>query len=227
MQILRRDRYRDLFTIHLPSLGTLEGRQADVNVVRSFLSQQLNKGKDVLLVGNSYGGTVIGEAVKDFISFSSVSTTPTPPGKGRILGLIFLSGYIPYITEVTQPQTRPDIKTVSPSFFRFNETGRVFWDNDLENYPPSKTFYNLLSAKDAQFWSSRLDFSAFAALNATATYIPYTGDFKCVYAVGLQDNSIPPAFAYTFINQVRTVPRSPSCQLSSFPRCNRMLTDTL
>jgi hypothetical protein len=120
---------------------------------------------------------------------------------GRIISLIYLAGYIPTIEEVLKPETKQDIRNVSPALFNYyGNTGEVTSDGD-QYLPPPKAFYSLLLAEEADYWTSRLKFSSFDALNATATYIPYTGDFKVVYVVASQDNSIPPAWAQSFINQ--------------------------
>lgn len=58
-----------------------------------------------------------------------------------------------------------------------------------------------MSQKEADYWTTKLDFSSFDALNATATYIPYAGDFKVVYVIGSQDICVPPVWAQTFIDQ--------------------------
>jgi pimeloyl-ACP methyl ester carboxylesterase len=208
---LRMDNYHDLTAIDLSSVGSLAGRDADVAAVRHILIQRLENGKDVLLVGNSYGATVIGEAVKGLQKDTASTPNHTPSDvsnhspngsrRGRILGLMFISGYMPYITEVTQPESKPNIRVVSPSFFRFTDGGKVYWDNDLVNFPPEKTFYNALNPREQKIWVKRLKFSSFKALAANATYIPYTGDFKCTYVIGERDNSVPPAFAQTYIDQ--------------------------
>lgn len=114
---------------------------------------------------------------------------------------MYLAGYIPTIQEVEHPGSRPDIHSVSPPLFNYHDdTGKVTADGDPD-LPPPKAFYNLLPAKEADFWTTKLDFSSFDALNATATYIPYTGDFTVVYVIGSQDNSVPPQWAQSFIDQ--------------------------
>lgn len=73
------------------------------------------------------------------------------------------------------------------SIFRFDDAaGKVYGDA----IPPQELFYNLLYAKEATYWSERLSFSSFAALNATATYIPYSGDFQVVYVICRQDRAV-------------------------------------
>ena len=61
--------YEHINAIDLPSNGynvvDVE-RTADVNVVVHLLEARLQAGEDVILVGNSYGATVIMEAVKNF-----------------------------------------------------------------------------------------------------------------------------------------------------------------
>ncbi|KAL5395877.1 hypothetical protein PMIN06_004353 [Paraphaeosphaeria minitans] len=196
--------YKFLDPVALPSVGHVVGRQSDIDAVKSVLYQHLNAGRDVVLVGNSYGCTVIGEAVEGAPGYSDSSSSALVAGakaRGRIISLIYLSGYIPTIQEVNHPETKLDIHSVSPALFKYNDdTGEVTSDGD-KDLPPQKAFYNLLPPKEADYWTSKLSFSSFDALNATATYIPYAGDFEVVYVVGKQDNSVPPAWAQTFIDQ--------------------------
>jgi pimeloyl-ACP methyl ester carboxylesterase len=216
---LRQKNYSRLFAIDLPSVGSSAGRVEDVGAVRSTLLNELDAGRDVLLVGNSYGGTVIGEAVKGLKDYPTSCTQPRaranmlsratsflPRGGGnnkecgKILGLVFFAGYLPYIKDVEHPENKPDVRTVSPSFFHFTLDGKVTSDGDA-SIPPSVSFYNDLSPQDAAYWTSQLTFSSFDSLNATATYIPYTGDFKCRYVVGTLDNSVSESFAQSFLLQ--------------------------
>jgi hypothetical protein len=96
---------------------------------------------------------------------------------------------------------RGDIRGISPSWFLFQGTKLVYWNGDLDKFPPAFTFYNMLPRDQAASWSKQLQPSSFAALNATASYIPYTGKFRCLYVIGKNDNSVPPAFAQTYIDQ--------------------------
>ncbi|KAF2704246.1 hypothetical protein K504DRAFT_494986 [Pleomassaria siparia CBS 279.74] len=215
ISILHEDGYSDTTAVNLPSVGSVVGREPDIEAVRSLLLQKLTQGIDVLLVGNSYGATVIGEAVKDLKEYQAPEQYSVlsnnldrfsghgyrSNNRGQILGLVFFAGYIPKITDVTQPETKLDIHLVSPSFFRFSDDGKVFWDNDLEQYPPAVTFYNDLSSSEQKEWSQKLNFSSFDALNAYPTYIPYTGDFKCTYVIGEKDFSVPPSLAESLIGQ--------------------------
>ncbi|KAF2738335.1 alpha/beta-hydrolase [Polyplosphaeria fusca] len=180
--------------VGLPSVGHLKTRADDIAAVRTAMDKHLSSGNDVLLVGHSYGATVIGEAVFD----KQWATSPTP-NSGRILGLVFLAGYIPLITDVTHPETKPDVRSVAPAFFRF-ALPKVFSDGDPAN-PPEKVFYNDLPDTEAKWWTEQLSFSSFEALNATAKYVPYTGDFRCTYVVCLQDLSVPEALSTTYIEQ--------------------------
>ncbi|KAF2470352.1 uncharacterized protein BDR25DRAFT_225626 [Lindgomyces ingoldianus] len=151
--------YRSIHAIALPSVGTVNNsRDPDINAVRSVLESELANGKDVLLVGHSYGATIIGEAVKGLQSDSTQSSTLLK---------------------------------------RFS----LFWDGDLADAPPQLIFYNDLSTQQANFWVNKLLFSDFAALSAHATYIPYTGDFKCVYVMTALDNALPPIWQQTWIDQ--------------------------
>ncbi|KAF2868914.1 Alpha/Beta hydrolase protein [Massariosphaeria phaeospora] len=190
--LLKAAHYTDISVPDLPSVGNLVDRRPDIEAVRRTLLHRLDQGRDVVLVGNSYGATVISEAVKGL----------KHPPRGRILALVFISGYLPTINEVLHPETKSDIKTVVPSNFRIADCStKIYSNGDNANFPPSKAFYNLLPPFEAALWSKQLDYSSYAALNATATYIPYTGDFRCVYIVGKQDNSVPPEWAKTWYQQ--------------------------
>ena len=74
-------------------------------------------------------------------------------------------------------------------------------DGDLKNEPPSYMFYNDLPEAEQKEWVAKLQFSSYAALNATAAYVPYTGDFKCTYVMGKRDNSVPEYLAKMYIEQ--------------------------
>lgn len=206
VDVLRKFHYKRIFPIDLPSVGSMKGRADDVTTVRSILTKELDEGRDVILVGNSYGGTVISDAVEGLQKHSSITPrSPTiagriPRPRGKILALIYLSGFLPYIRDVQHPELKPDIRLTSPSFMRYTSDNRIFSDGDPAN-PPQFVFYNDLSPREADFWTSKLTWSSFDSAAANSTYIPYTGDFRCVYVIGKRDNAVPPAFARTWIEQ--------------------------
>jgi alpha-beta hydrolase superfamily lysophospholipase len=80
----------DVITVDLPSIGQAAehvDRTADIEVVQEALSQQIHHDQKVILVGNSYGCTVICDALKDFEHESAVSDATD----GKIIGVIFVS----------------------------------------------------------------------------------------------------------------------------------------
>jgi pimeloyl-ACP methyl ester carboxylesterase len=86
--------YEHIDAVDLPSVGDDVAdveRKSDTNVVTGLLETRLNNGQDVVLVGNSYGATVIMEAVKEFEDRSAVSAPSTAEGEGRVLGLVMVS----------------------------------------------------------------------------------------------------------------------------------------
>jgi pimeloyl-ACP methyl ester carboxylesterase len=81
----------ETIAIDLPSVGKRAAhvdRTPDIKVVQAALAERLLKGKNVILVGNSYGATVICDAVKDFEENSSLRHYGP---HGKIMGLIFVS----------------------------------------------------------------------------------------------------------------------------------------
>lgn len=82
--------YTSVHAIDLPSVGAQAAyvdREPDIKAVRDILEGYLEFGRDVVLVGHSYGGTVIGEAVN---GLQSKSVTAAGATGGRILGLIMV-----------------------------------------------------------------------------------------------------------------------------------------
>lgn len=76
--------------VDLPSIGQSTehvDRTSDVQVVQKALGQQIYQGQRVILVGNSYGCTVICDALKDFEYESTVSDA----ADGKIMGVVFVS----------------------------------------------------------------------------------------------------------------------------------------
>lgn len=84
--------YPYIDAVDLPSNGydvAAVQRTADTTAVTHIMQARLQAGDDVILVGNSYGATVIMEAVATFESYS-INTPSSPPSDGKILGLIMV-----------------------------------------------------------------------------------------------------------------------------------------
>jgi pimeloyl-ACP methyl ester carboxylesterase len=104
----------ETIAIDLPSVGKRAAhvdRTPDIKVVQAALAERLLKGKNVILVGNSYGATVICDAVKDFEDNSSLRYHGP---HGKILGLIFVSPNAPQIHATLFPSQPCHICTVFP-----------------------------------------------------------------------------------------------------------------
>jgi surfactin synthase thioesterase subunit len=102
----------EVTAVDLPSVGEQAAhvdRTPDIQVVQNVLAQQLLEGKNIILVGNSYGATVICDAVQAFEHQSSLQYSGP---SGKILGLIFvrLSAPEPPTTpNLIQPRLQPHI----------------------------------------------------------------------------------------------------------------------
>jgi pimeloyl-ACP methyl ester carboxylesterase len=87
-----------VITLDLPSVRKAAAyidRNSDITAVVSAIQRRLERGRGIILVGNSYGATVISEAVKDFEKISI--TAPRRDGRpantphGKIRGLIMVN----------------------------------------------------------------------------------------------------------------------------------------
>jgi alpha-beta hydrolase superfamily lysophospholipase len=85
-----RDAGYHVIAVDLPSNGQAAehvDRTSDIDVVQEALVHQIGQDQKVILVGNSYGCTVICDALKDFEHESAVNDA----AGGKIIGVIFVS----------------------------------------------------------------------------------------------------------------------------------------
>jgi len=69
----------------------------DALYIREVVSAYLSKGKDIVLVMNSYGGFPGTEAIKGLPSRSSLAADMvTDVRKGAVVGMIYLSSFLPF-----------------------------------------------------------------------------------------------------------------------------------
>lgn len=75
----------------LPSASAtppLDPLEADVQVLRTSITREMETGNDVLVLAHSYGGIPVAEALKGVIQ------SPSQGGHGKVLGIVFVSSMV-------------------------------------------------------------------------------------------------------------------------------------
>ncbi|KAF2500270.1 alpha/beta-hydrolase [Lophium mytilinum] len=227
--LLREVGYTDTCAIQLPSLGgepPCAERESDITLIRSTVTERLQQGKDVVVVAHSYACIPAGEAVRGLpskiradddattegsfaqmthqatqgigmqtttstatdvnLSLGASIENPVTSPTGHVLALVFLAGLLDPIEQYA-PWSRPDEPYVrlSPDV------------SEVKNL-----FYNDLDAEAQDYWYEKLAaHHSYGALTTPCTYVPWQGDFKCVYVASEDDQAVPLAVQLAICGQ--------------------------
>ncbi|KAF5572427.1 methyltransferase [Fusarium pseudoanthophilum] len=179
----------------------------DVEAVRSAIRQETEKGRDVIVITHSYGGTVGNSAVKDFSrpakssvsgqsSASPSSSSERTPETGHVVGIIpIATGFC--FTGLT---FMDHFLNITPPFFRVNKkTGYA----DL-TVRPQKFFYHDLPPAEADHATSMLTTQSLKALFEGRDY-SYSGwlDVPVWFIGTIEDQGLPVLIQRAQIGTVR------------------------
>ncbi|KAG5818144.1 hypothetical protein H9Q74_010200 [Fusarium xylarioides] len=179
----------------------------DVDAVRSAIRHETEKGRDVIVITHSYGGTVGNSAVKGFSrpaqsSASGQSSIPTPTSSKRTPGTGYVVGIIPIATGFcfTGLTFMDHFLNITPPFFRVNKkTGYA----DL-TVRPQKFFYHDLPPAEADHATSMLTTQSLKALFEGREY-SYSGwlDVPVWFIGTVEDQGLPIVVQRAQIGMVR------------------------
>ncbi|KAI1047194.1 hypothetical protein LB505_011652 [Fusarium chuoi] len=179
----------------------------DVDAVRGAIRQETEKGRDVIVITHSYGGTVGNSAVKGFsrpaesstsgqCSVSPSSTSESIPETGHVVGIIpIATGFC-----FTGFTFMDHFLNITPPFFRVNKkTGYA----DL-TVRPQKFFYHDLPPAEADHATSMLTTQSLKALFEGREY-SYSGwlDVPVWFIGTVEDQGLPILIQRAQIGMVR------------------------
>jgi pimeloyl-ACP methyl ester carboxylesterase len=185
----------------------------DVDAARSAIMQETEKGRDVIVIAHSYGGTVGNSAVKGFSKSASVRTesfassqssiVASMPNKrnaeiGCVVGLILIATGFCF----TGFTFMDHFFGITPPFFRVNkETG--FADLTVR---PQKFFYHDLPPAEADHATSMLSTQSLKALFEGGEY-SYSGwlDVPVWFIGTVEDQGLPIVVQRAQIGMARTL----------------------
>ncbi|KAF5549121.1 hypothetical protein FMEXI_4463 [Fusarium mexicanum] len=179
----------------------------DVDAVRYAIRQETEKGRDVIVITHSYGGTVGNSAVKGFSrptgsSASRQSSMPTSASSKRTPDTGHVVGIIPIATGFcfTGLTFMDHFLNITPPFFRVN---KKIGYADL-TVRPQKFFYHDLTPTEADHATSMLTTQSLKALFEGREY-SYSGwlDVPVWFIGTVEDQGLPVLIQRAQIGMVR------------------------
>lgn len=167
----------------------------DALYIREVIQAYLSKGKDVILIMNSYAGFPGTEAIKDLPNRSNLAG-------GAVVGLIYLSAYLPHagdsVRSLTGDLLFEPLKFGTPGGYMTmpKEAGQgIFndWYAEGREKEAEAAFANILNQSSDSFdgkvtndiWSKQDTFKG-----------------KVVYIIGEMDIVVPPSFGQAMVEKV-------------------------
>ncbi|KAK8053121.1 alpha/beta-hydrolase [Apiospora saccharicola] len=160
--------------------------------VRALIADEIEAGRDVILINHSFAGIVGCSAVNGF-----TSTTTSPEDIGRVIGIIMLSAFaIPSNTSAL------DFIRAFGGMTPMARPGPEGWDVLVKD--PLDAFYHDLAPEDADLWHSRLQRqSSTTRTSAEGVYAGWKDDDVPVwFVVTRQDRCIPSVFQERMIDMM-------------------------
>ncbi|KAK5944361.1 hypothetical protein PMZ80_003642 [Knufia obscura] len=176
----------------------------DALYIREVIWAYLTQGKDVVLVMNSYGGLPGTEAIKDLPSRSSLAAEMvTDVRKGAVVGMIYLSSFLPYpgdsLRSMMGDNLFEPLKSGAPGQYMElpGESGPgIFSDWTAEG-----------KEEEVKYWFERMITHSSDSFDGKVTHDLWKEgafDGKAMYIVGENDMVVPPALADKMIEKVWT-----------------------
>lgn len=211
-QLLRASGYSSVHECPLLSAAPKDNQRTplakledDVNHIREVLQGLLSDGKDVVMMMNSYAGFPGTEAVRGLASRESLDSSSITDDKGAIVGLIYLSSFLPFpgdsLRNVMGEYLFEPLKTGDPGKYMYlpAEGGPgIFNEWAVEGSARDE---------DVKEWFGRMITHTSDSFDGKVTYDIWSDDDfkgKVVYVIGELDLVVPPALAESMIDRVES-----------------------
>lgn len=175
----------------------------DVRHIREVLQKHLSEGKDVVMMMNSYGGFPGTEALQGLPSRASLTKDASADSNGAIIGLIYLSSFLPLpgdsLRSVMGDYLFEPLKSGDPGNYMYlpAEGGPGIFNE--------WTVEGSARDEDVKKWFGRMITHTSDSFDGKITYDMWADDSfkaKVVYVVGELDLVVPPALADSMIEKV-------------------------
>lgn len=172
--------------------------------VRALIGNEVEAGRDVILINHSFAGIVGCSAVK---GFTPTTTPPKDQDRGRVIGIIMLAAFaIPSHTSAL------DFLRTFGGMTPMARPGPDGWDVLVRD--PLDAFYHDLAPDDADLWHSRLlRQSSATRTSAEGVYAGWkdNGDVPVWFVVTSRDRCMPSAFQQRMVDMMdaERVPQRP------------------
>ncbi|RDW68055.1 hypothetical protein BP6252_09451 [Coleophoma cylindrospora] len=168
--------------VPLPSVGGTElpltGLPEDVAAVRSTLTRLADEGKDMVLLGHSYGGVVVSCAVEGFDAASRAKEGKT----GGVILTVFMSAFM-----LPKGQSLLGVLGGAPLPWMNVEGDRV---SGVAAMMPQVAFNDIPEEKMAEY-GAQMSHTSALVFATPSTYEPWANGLPCTYIFLTDDNALP------------------------------------
>ncbi|KAK5687792.1 hypothetical protein LTS12_028986 [Elasticomyces elasticus] len=176
---------------HTFKLATVDARQPaaslqnDVDLVRSLLADFCDQGRDIFMMGHSYGGLPMTESARGF-----TQANRRKAGKeGGIVHLIYITALAPDVGESMESTNASQHGSEGPLIFNFMIDHGDYFGQDPEG--SASVNFNALPREVAVAHGRKMALHSKLCFRVALTYAAYA-DIPTSYIKVLRDNCLPP-----------------------------------
>jgi pimeloyl-ACP methyl ester carboxylesterase len=184
--------------------------QDDAAVVRRELDNLISKGKEVIVVGHSWGGVVISEAVPALMSKQHRAEQGLD---GGVLGLLYIAALLPVLGK-SITESGQDAATATGIHHQASVT--IKEDGTCTFSQAAQELYNDLSTEDAARWEAELRPSAMSMLRDPLTNAAYK-HHPATFLFCENDKAVPVEYQKYWVNATGVPFREVTCQAGHSP----------
>ncbi|KAJ5835760.1 hypothetical protein N7447_001786 [Penicillium robsamsonii] len=158
----------------------------DTSSLRNVLTKLADEGRDLVVVGHSYGGVVASSSVEGLDKAARAAEGKT----GGVVKVVYLAAFAldkgQSLLGMLGGNYLPWMK-VEGDYVLADGTGEVGWQD--------------ISVEEQEKWNALASHTSRAVFSGESTYEPWT-DIACAYIVCEQDRALPPPFQELFASKM-------------------------
>ncbi|KAK5072231.1 hypothetical protein LTR64_003987 [Lithohypha guttulata] len=173
--------------------------------IREVIQAHLSKGRDVVLVANSYGGFPSTEAISGLPSRASLTTESDSTQTGAVVGMIYLSSFVPLpgdsIRNVMAEYLFEPLKTGAKGEYMTLPEGSgpgIFKDTAFTNEAQIQAWFETMTRHSSDSFDGQVKNDMWSEGENR-----FKG--RVVYIAGDNDDVVPIALAQSMINKVEEI----------------------
>ncbi|KAI0140539.1 Alpha/beta hydrolase fold-1 [Xylariaceae sp. FL1272] len=182
----------DIEALHIPSVALHSGARDgapptmydDATFIADHVAQLADRGRGVLLVTHSYGGTPGTESIKGLTKAERKSRGK----KGGVVGIAYITSIVPELGKPAGAQAGLPPSDGSQALWLIGSDGWLYYPN---NTYTAQVVFSDIPLKEGEYWARKLVKHSATAFRGNLTYEGYK-HVPVSYLIAEADHSIPP-----------------------------------